>query len=260
VQLQRSFPDLRKRGLGLAAISYDAPATLKAFADARGITFPMLSDEGSSTIKQYNLLNAQATGRIAGIPYPGTLVLDARGVVLSRSFEESYQERASAASLITTAQSAGASGSQPSDTPHLTVTTATSDPVVTPGTRFSLIIDVAPKVKMHVYSPDQTAYIPVSVSLNDDDAIKPQPPKFPASELYIFKPLNERQRVYSKPFRILQDVTVLLAPAVRERARAAGATLTVTGTLNYQACDDQVCYRPSSVPLSWTVRLEPLAR
>ncbi len=246
--------------MGLAAISYDPPATLKAFADARGITFPMLSDEGSSTIKQYNLLNVEATGRIAGIPYPGTLVLDARGVVRSRSFEESYQERASAASLIVSAQSDGATGSQRFDTPHVSVTTATSDPIVTPGTRFSLIIDVAPKAKMHVYSPDQTAYIPVSVSLDGDEAIKPQPPKFPASELYIFKPLNERQRVYSKPFRILQDVTVTLTPAVRERARAAGATLMITGTLNYQACDDKVCYRPSTVPLSWTVQLEPLAR
>lgn len=243
--------------MGLAAISYDAPATLKAFADARGITYPMLSDEGSATIRQYNLLNAQATGRVAGIPHPGTFVLDARGVVLSRSFEESYQERASAASLIATTQ---AGVSQPSETPHLTVTTAASDTAVSPGTRFSLIIDVVPKAKMHVYAPDQMAYIPVSVALDGDEAIKPQPPKFPASELYVFKPLDERQRVYSKPFRIRQDVTVGLTPAVRERARAAGATLTIKGALNYQACDDRVCYRPSSVPLSWTVRLEPLAR
>ena len=246
--------------MGLAAISYDAPATLKAFADARGITYPMLSDEGSATIRQYNLLNAQATGRVAGIPHPGTFMLDARGVVLSRSFEESYQERASAASLITPAQAAGASASQPSETPHLTVTTAASDPVVSPGTRFSLIIDVVPKAKMHVYAPDQTAYIPVSVALDGDEAIKPHAPRFPPSELYIFKPLDERQRVYSKSFRILQDVTVALTPAVRERARAAGATLTIKGALNYQACDDRVCYRPSSVPLSWTVRLEPLTR
>jgi hypothetical protein len=56
------------------------------------------------------------------------------------------------------------------------------------------------------------------------------------------------------------DVTVSLAPAVRERARVAGAALTISGSLRYQACDDKVCYQPVSVPLSWTVGFEPLAR
>ena len=27
-----------------------------------------------------------------------------------------------------------------------------------------------------------------------------------------------------------------------------------------QACDDLVCYRPLDVPLTWTVKLQPLAR
>jgi len=32
----------------------------------------------------------------------------------------------------------------------------------------------------------------------------------------------------------------------------------ITGTLEYQACDDKLCYNPTSVPLSWTVALTPL--
>jgi hypothetical protein len=34
--------------------------------------------------------------------------------------------------------------------------------------------------------------------------------------------------------------------------------LTLTGSLDYQACDDEVCYNPVSVPLSWTVAMRPL--
>ena len=79
MQLQRGYPDLQKKGIGLAAISYDPPATLKAFAAARGITFPLLSDSGSATIKAYGLLNEQATGKTAGIPHPGTFMLDHAG-------------------------------------------------------------------------------------------------------------------------------------------------------------------------------------
>jgi hypothetical protein len=31
----------------------------------------------------------------------------------------------------------------------------------------------------------------------------------------------------------------------------------VSGKLDYQACDDKVCYAPRSVPVKWTIALEP---
>jgi hypothetical protein len=256
VQLQRSLPDLEARGLGLAAISYDPPATLKAFADQRGITFPLLSDEGSATIRRYDILNAQADGRTAGIPHPGTFIVDVQGRVVSRSFEAAYQERASAASLLEGRIGAAASRTE---TPHVVVTATVSDGVVTPGTRFSLLIDIVPKPKMHVYSPDQKSYIPVALAIAPNDTLRLHPAVFPPSEKYLFKPLNEEQRVYSRPFTIVQPVTVPVNAATRAQART-GAPLTITGTLHYQACDDTVCYRPADIPLTWTVKLEPLAR
>ena len=36
--------------------------------------------------------------------------------------------------------------------------------------------------------------------------------------------------------------------------------MTIKGELNYQACDDTVCFTPQTVPLSWTVVLRPLDR
>ena len=32
--------------------------------------------------------------------------------------------------------------------------------------------------------------------------------------------------------------------------------LTLTGTLDYQACDDAICFLPQSIPVSFTVDLE----
>jgi hypothetical protein len=66
-------------------------------------------------------------------------------------------------------------------------------------------------------------------------------------------------QVFDRPFRIVQDVTLALTPAFRQRA-SAKETLTVTGTLEYQACDDNVCFRPDSVPLKWTIGLTPIER
>lgn len=254
--MQESAAELEKRGIGLAAISYDSPAVLKGFADTRGITFPLLSDEGSATIKRYGLLNTGATGKAAGIPHPGTFVLDARGLVTARSFEAAYQERTSAASLLGTVNGRGGSKTE---TAHATISAVVSDAQVAPGTRIALFVDIAPKPKMHVYAPGQPEVIPVSLQLVEDD-VKAHTPQFPAPEKYFFRPLNETQLVYSKPFRITQHATVALTPAVRQRARSAGATLRINGTVQYQACDDAICYTPVTVPLSWTIGLRDLVR
>jgi hypothetical protein len=262
VQLQRNLSDLQKRGIGLAAISYDSPGTLKTFADARGITFPLLSDAGSQIIKRYDILNAEATGRAAGVPYPGTFLLDRQGIVVARSFEDRYQERGTAPNLLAQTAASQAPGrlAQTAETPHLSITMSASDDVVAPGVRVSLLIDVAPKSKMHVYAPEQKTYIPIALSLQPDDSYKAHPARFPKAEKYFFEPLQETQLVFSKPFRIVQDITVAVTPAVRERASAAGASVIVTGTLRYQACDDKICYTPRHVPVSWTFSLKPLER
>ena len=36
--------------------------------------------------------------------------------------------------------------------------------------------------------------------------------------------------------------------------------LTIKGVLNYQACDDNLCFNPQSVPLTWKVNLRQLDR
>ena len=59
MELQGRYDEIKKQGLGLVAISYDSPETLKKFADSRGITFPLISDPGSAIIKRYGILNEQ---------------------------------------------------------------------------------------------------------------------------------------------------------------------------------------------------------
>ena len=89
MELQSRYDDLQARGIGVAVILYDPQETLRAFADGRGIEFPLLSDPGSETIRRYDLLNRETEpgGRTYGIPYPGTFILDTSGRVLERFFE-----------------------------------------------------------------------------------------------------------------------------------------------------------------------------
>ena len=85
------------------------------------------------------------------------------------------------------------------------------------------------------------------------------PLRYPASEIYFFRPLNERVPVYQKPFRLVQEV--LLEGTSQAQASLQGKdSLTLAGNFEYQACDDKVCFNPETVPVTWTLSLRPLIR
>ena len=239
---------------------------LGAFAARHGITFPLLSDAGSAVIRRWGILNAQASDREAGIPHPGTFVIDRRGRIVSRSFESAYQVRRTASAVLAEAgqQPRPAAPPKPGRNARsikgrqLSATISQSDLAAAPGTRLSLLVDVTPKPKMHVYAPEQTGgYIRIELDLDEDPAFRAAPPVFPKASNYYFEPLKETFKVFDRPFRIRQDVTIALTPELRRRAAAKDA-LAITGTLRYQACDDQVCYRPDELKVAWTIALQPL--
>lgn len=261
MELQGRLAQLEREGLGLAAVSYDPVPVLADFASRRGITFPLLSDEGSAVIKQYGIFNttvAQNTPTY-GIPFPGTFIVDARGVVTSRFFENAYQERNTITSVLVKLGARLDIAATKITAPHLTLTTYTTDQTASAGTHFSVVIDAVPGSQVHVYAPGVTGYKPIALAIDRQPPLVVRDAQFPRSEDYFFKPLNEHVAVYQRPFRIVQDLEIdpspQAAPAIAERS-----ALTINGTLTYQACDDKVCFTPQSVPLSWSIGLKPLDR
>jgi hypothetical protein len=261
VELQGRYDDIAKQGLGLIAISYDSPETLKQFADSRGISFPLLSDSGSAIIKRFGILNEQqeAGARSYGIPHPGTFIVDRRGVVTARFFEEAYQERYTAAAILATQGAKLGGATVSANTTHLSMRATISDATVAPGERVSIVVAVTPRPDMHVYAPGKHDYRVVRLAIDPQPWLRAHETHYPRSEIYHFKPLNERVEVYSKPFQLVQDVTILATPEV-QKALAAMPTVGIEGVLEYQACDDKVCYNPARVPFSFSVAMKPLDR
>ena len=72
-------------------------------------------------------------------------------------------------------------------------------------------------------------------------------------------PLDERVETYIKPFTLVQDLTILATPEA-QKLLAGQKAVTVSGTLEYQACDDKICYAPAKVPLTFALELTPLLR
>ncbi|MBC8352582.1 MAG: peroxiredoxin family protein [Planctomycetes bacterium] len=81
VELQSGIERINTANIQVVAISYDSPEVLSDFAKKRKITFPLLSDPESKVIKAYGVLNEGASGRQAGIPHPGTFLIDQKGTI-----------------------------------------------------------------------------------------------------------------------------------------------------------------------------------
>ena len=288
MELQSRLEELRAQGLGVVAISYDSEEVLADFSQRQGITFPLLSDAVSSVITAFGILNtvaAEGVGpnrddpdvvadvakyvslfganpMIVGTPHPGTFILDGTGRVTSRFFEEFYRERNTTANVMLKL-GAGLSpiAAIEGTTAHLTLTAYPSDPSVTVGTRFSIAIEIVPNPDIHVYAPgaEQMGYRVIGLTMAPVPHVRFEPVEFPASEIYHFEPLDERVPVYQQPFMLLQEVVISGAAEVEE-ALAGLDALTLTGTLDYQACNDELCFDPVSVPLSFTLDLDALDR
>ena len=127
---------------------------------------------------------------------------------------------------------------------HATIAPSPAEVNGAAGGKLALFVDVTPKPNIHVYAPGSKDYIPITVKLNTPPEIKAGKLSYPKSETMTFA--DEKVPVFQKPFRLTQDVTL-------DKSAKAGSTVTVTGTVNYQACDDRVCYPPESAPVSWTI-------
>jgi len=237
-------------------------AVLSDFSRRRGITFPLLSDPGSITIKQYGILNTtvpESNHQLYGIPFPGTFMLNTRGIVTSRFFEQAYQERNTVSSIMARLGNHIDVQATTIASPQLELTSYATDNTVAPGTQFSVVIDARPARGVHVYAPGVTGYKPIALSVQPQPGVAVRAARYPRSEDYYFKPLDEHVKVYQRPFRIVQDL-VIDSSSQAEAALKTVTALTINGVLNYQACDDKVCFTPQAVPLTWTVKLRQLDR
>jgi hypothetical protein len=261
VELQGRYDDIRRQGLGLVAITYDPPETLKRFADSRGITFPLLSDPGSALIKRYGLFNdtVDPQTRAYGIPHPGTFILDTKGAVVARFFEDAYQERYTAATILTAIGGSLPGTPVTSRTDHLTMAASISDTVAAPGHRLTIVANITPRPTTHLYAPGKHDYQVVKLTIDPQPWLRAHDTGYPASEIYHFVPLDERVEVYSKPFQLRRDFTFLATPEM-QKVLGGMPSATITGALEYQACDDKVCFNPARVPFSFTVTLKALDR
>ena len=207
------------------------------------------------------MLNTEATGQYAGMARPGYFFIGQDGVIREKFFEAKYRDRLSGNNVIEKLfPELGADVTTTVDAPHLQLVTQQSDATAFPGGRITLTAQVRLPSDVHVYAPGTKGYIPIKLSIDPQTEIRLEPVVYPRSKVVYLAAIKERVPVFEGAFHIRQDVEVTSTAAFSSGLGADGRTVTITGKLDYQACDRTTCYLPASIPLQWRLQVLPLDR
>lgn len=86
-QLQEQIGRFEEQGAKLLAISADTPWSHKAFAEDRGIEFPLLSDFDREVISSYGVEHE------VGFPERAYFIIDQEGVIRAKKVEETPKDQ-----------------------------------------------------------------------------------------------------------------------------------------------------------------------
>ena len=245
----------------MAVISYDSEEILKFFADRHKIEYPMLADPESKTIQAYGVLNQEATGMQKGFARPGYFFIDSSGIIREKFFEAKYRERLTGNGIIARLfPELGQEVTETVEAPHLQLALEQSDPTGVPGTRVTLAAEVRLPPDVHVYAPGAQGYKPIKLVIETVPQLELKPAVYPSSKTLFLPAIKESVPVFEGTFRISQDLKVNSGAAFWGSLGDDGKLFTITGKLEYQACDKTTCYVPTSVPVKWQLQVFPLDR
>jgi Disulphide bond corrector protein DsbC len=196
-----------------------------------------------------------------GFARPGYFFIDANGIIREKFFEAKYRERLTGNSIISKLfPELSQEVTETVEAPHLQLALEQSDRTGVPGTRITLVAEVRLPADVHVYAPGTQGYKPIHLAIDAMREMELKPAIYPAAKILYLLVIKEKVPVFDGTFRISQDVKVSSSSEFWGSLGKDGKSLTITGKLEYQACDKTVCYLPTSVPVKWELHVFPLDR
>jgi hypothetical protein len=192
---------------------------------------------------------------------PGYFFIDTKGVIREKFFEAKYRERFSGNNVI--GKLFPALGDEVTDNveaPHLSLAVEQSDRTGFPGGRITLTAEVQLPPDVHVYAPGVQGYKSIALVMDSTPGMEYTLVNYPRAKVLYLPAIKERVPVFEGKFRITQDLKVSSAAEFSNSLGTDGKTFTITGKLEYQACDTKICFLPTSVPVRWQLQVLPLDR
>jgi len=263
--LQGHLAEFERAGVALVAVSYDSVAVLREFAERRGITYPLLSDEGSQTIRALGLLNQHADEQVRfygvtprdehqGIPYPGIFLIDEDGTVAEKQFEQSYRHRPVSALVLD--EVLGVAEPEPAasvraERDGLQVVAWLDAPAYRPYQKLRLHLAFQLNPEVHIYAPPTPdGYVPLTVEIAPLEGLSVWPLAAPEPRPFQVAGLDETFLVYENGFRVALPFSIDLT--------AGPVSLDIR--VGYQACTATECFPPDVLTLTLPLESEDLIR
>ncbi len=253
MELQANLPMLEANGIQPFAFSYDPIAVLAPFAATYGITYPLLSDEGSRFIDQLGIrnLSVEPMNEHYGIPHPGIYFIAADGRVTDTVFHDTHRTRDAAATTLREHFNVTVATNGPQDR-HETdalaaVATMDSDTFVR-GERIGLRVTIQTAAGVHIYGqllPD--GYIPTTLEVHAPQTVTVEPVAYPPPHALDLGWLDEQLLGYEGTITL---ATALIFTEQRE-------DITITATLHFQPCTTEECFVPQRLTFTLPMRFRP---
>lgn len=242
---------LEKEGVRLAAVSYDAVETLRAFAEKYKIGFPLLSDRDSAVIRAFRIFNSNMAPdvRAYGVPHPVEYLVGPDGVVVRKYFVPNYQHRVTGAEVAL--REFGATDADARTvrvhSGAVTIEIGLASATAFAGQELGFFAKFAIEPGWHTYgTPLPEGYTATLVAFDDPKVIG-QSFELPAATPTKTASLGEIVPLYGGSFEGRGSL-LLKFPL------AAGET-TLAGEVRFQQCSDTVCEAPERMRFELTVTL-----
>ena len=229
------------------ALSYDEADALSDFRDAHNVTFTLLSDPQSEVIRSFGILNTlidESDHPWFGIPYPGTYILNAEGVVTHKFFDSNLAVRAGPEQLLRAVQGKSLLDNSPVATQQVHQSDVEVD-ISFEGAGLAVVVqnDLVVRFKVpegrHVYAdPAPAGSIAANIVLDESEALVERPIVRPVGTSHQLVGTSDRFQVYNDQFELRLPLT-MNKPAANE-----SGNITIGGEVCWQACDDEVCDVP----------------
>lgn len=238
---------------------------LSEFSDRQNIPYHLLSDLDSAVIRQYGILNDSIEPGdvfLYGIPYPGVYMCDEEGVVISKSFHDTYKKRDSADLLLDAAlgrvvvneSSPQAKGGDDEVAIHVAV--HGGDGSIRQGIVRQLVIRFEPGDGLHLYGePVPEGMRALTVNASGPPGLVFQEPRFPETESLYLAAMDLTLQVWKGAFEITVPFYPVGELASETRPLDQGS-VDISVDIQYQACDDETCRLPKSESFQFELPLD----
>jgi len=251
VELEQSYDKLAAQGLGIVAISYDNVGILKSFSDRKGpFRYSLLADPDSKIIGAFGLRNpnAEPGSFLDGVAFPGSYIVDVNGIVTEKFFNQAHRQRITADSVLLKVYNVGEGGQriEADIAQQFKLTAYPSQSTIRRGNTIFIVVEINLYDKVHLYAPG-SSYRAVDIQIAEHPALQSGELDLPEAESIHLEVINETVQVYSGKVRIYRELT--LSPLYQE------PSVEVTVKLQYQTCNDKVCFLPAELPMTFKLNV-----